>query len=164
MYTINLFYSFHTPPKPHTSVPYMISDSHTISYVLSSIITNTMEGYRPAFSVAFYPLVSAKVLCSFRPPVLPNVTPISSKPDSRNTPSPTNPGEEGIADAPGNDGNTSMPEQVKRPNPWMMMMMMMMVLSVFRTFILHLSVAFHFSRFCNTIISALLRLHSKSHF
>jgi hypothetical protein len=28
-------------------------------------------------------------------------------PDSRNTPSPTNPGEEGIADAPGNDGNAS---------------------------------------------------------
>ena len=24
----------------------------------------------------------------------------------------------------GNDGNASMPEEVKRPNPWMMMMMM----------------------------------------
>jgi len=24
-------------------------------------------------------------------------------------------------DAPGNDGNASMPEEVKRPNPWMMM-------------------------------------------
>jgi hypothetical protein len=32
-------------------------------------------------------------------------------------------------DAPRNDGNASMPEQVKRPNPWrkLMMMMMMMV-------------------------------------
>ena len=35
-------------------------------------------------------------------------------------------------DAPANDGNASMPEQVKRPNPWMkkkkkMMMMMMMM-------------------------------------
>jgi hypothetical protein len=26
-------------------------------------------------------------------------------------------------DALGNDGNASMPEQVSRPNPWMMMMM-----------------------------------------
>ena len=30
-------------------------------------------------------------------------------------------------DSPGNDGNASMPEQVKRPNPWMMMMRMMMI-------------------------------------
>jgi len=27
-------------------------------------------------------------------------------------------------DAPGNDGNASMPEQVKRPNPWRKKMMM----------------------------------------
>ena len=37
-------------------------------------------------------------------------------------------------DAPGNDGNASMPEQVKRPNPWrkivLMMMMMMMMMKV----------------------------------
>ena len=46
-------------------------------------------------------------------------------PDSRNTPSTTDLVEEEIVDAPGNDGNASMPEQVKRPNPWMMMMMMM---------------------------------------
>ena len=26
-------------------------------------------------------------------------------------------------DAPGNDGNASMPEQAKRPNPWRKMMM-----------------------------------------
>jgi hypothetical protein len=51
----------------------------------------------------------------------------------------TNPEEEEIVDVPENDGNASMPEQVKRPNPWekekekkkkkkmMMMMMMMMV-------------------------------------
>jgi hypothetical protein len=31
-------------------------------------------------------------------------------------------------DAPGNEGNTSMPEQVKIPNPWMTMMMMMMMM------------------------------------
>jgi len=48
-------------------------------------------------------------------------------PDCRNTPSPTNPGEEGIADAPGNDGNASMPEQVKRPNPWRKMVMKMII-------------------------------------
>ena len=42
-------------------------------------------------------------------------------------PSPTNTGEEGIADAPGNDGNASMPEQVKRPNPWRKMMMIQSV-------------------------------------
>ena len=49
-------------------------------------------------------------------------------PDSRITPSHTNPGEEGIADAPVNDGNTSMPEQVKGLNPWRKMTMMMISL------------------------------------
>jgi hypothetical protein len=42
-------------------------------------------------------------------------------------PSPTNPGEEGIVDAPGNNGNASMLEQVKRPNPWRKMMMIYLV-------------------------------------
>ena len=54
--------------------------------------------------------------------------------DSRNTPSTTNLEEEEIVDAPGNDGNASVPEQVKRPNPWrrrlMMMMMMMMMMII----------------------------------
>jgi hypothetical protein len=45
-------------------------------------------------------------------------------PDCRNTPSPTNLGEEGNVDVPGKDGNASMPEQVKRPNTWKKMMMM----------------------------------------
>ena len=44
----------------------------------------------------------------------------------RNTPSTTNLEEEEIVDAPGNDGNASMPEQFKRPNQWSKMMMMMM--------------------------------------
>jgi hypothetical protein len=44
-------------------------------------------------------------------------------PDFWNTPSTTNLEEEEIVDAPGNDGNASMPEQVKRPNPWRKMMM-----------------------------------------
>ena len=44
-------------------------------------------------------------------------------PDSRNTPSTTNLEEEEIVDAPGNDGNASMPEQVKRPNAWRKIMM-----------------------------------------
>ena len=47
-------------------------------------------------------------------------------PDSRNTPSTTNLVEQEIVDAPGNDCNASMPEQLKRPNPWGKMMMMMM--------------------------------------
>jgi hypothetical protein len=33
-------------------------------------------------------------------------------------------------DAPGKDGNASMPEQVKQPNPWRKMMMMMMVCTI----------------------------------
>ena len=51
-------------------------------------------------------------------------------PDSRNTPSTTNLEEENV-DVPGNDGNASMPEQVKRPNAWrkMMTMMMMMIIN-----------------------------------
>ena len=44
--------------------------------------------------------------------------------NTRNTPSTTNLEEEEIVDASGNDGNASMPEQVKRPNPWRKMMMM----------------------------------------
>ena len=45
-------------------------------------------------------------------------------PDSRNTPSTTNLEEEEIMDDPENDGNASMSEQVKRPNPWSKMIMM----------------------------------------
>ena len=33
-----------------------------------------------------------------------------------------------MADALGNDGNASMPEQVKRPNPWRKMMMMIIIM------------------------------------
>jgi len=51
-------------------------------------------------------------------------------PDSRNTSSPTNPWEEGITDAAGNVVNASMPEQVKRPNPWRKMMMMMIIVTM----------------------------------
>jgi hypothetical protein len=52
-------------------------------------------------------------------------------PDFRNTPSATNLEEEEIVDAPGNDGNASMPEQVKRPNPCRKMMMMMTMILAF---------------------------------
>jgi hypothetical protein len=45
-------------------------------------------------------------------------------PDFRKTPSTTNLEEEDIVDAPGKDGNASMPEQVKRPNTCRKMMMM----------------------------------------
>ena len=50
-------------------------------------------------------------------------------PDSRNTPSTTNLEKEEIVDAPGNDGNASMPEQVKRTNPWRKIMMMIMMMN-----------------------------------
>jgi len=43
-------------------------------------------------------------------------------PDSRNKLSTTNTEDEEIVDAPGNDGNASMPEQFKVPNPWRKMM------------------------------------------
>ena len=48
-----------------------------------------------------------------------------TKPDFQNTPSTTNLEEEEIVGAPGNDGNASVPEEVKRPNPWRKVMMMM---------------------------------------
>jgi hypothetical protein len=51
--------------------------------------------------------------------------------DFQNTPSTTNLEEKEIMDAPGNDGNASMPGQVKRPNPWRKMMMMMIYLKPF---------------------------------
>jgi hypothetical protein len=41
---------------------------------------------------------------------------------SKITLSTTNLKKEEVVDAPGNDGNASMPEQVKRPNPWKKMM------------------------------------------
>jgi hypothetical protein len=47
--------------------------------------------------------------------------------DCRNTTSTSNLEEEEIVDAPGNDGNVSVPEHVKRTNPWRKMMMMMMM-------------------------------------
>jgi hypothetical protein len=47
-------------------------------------------------------------------------------PDFRNTPSTTNLEEEELVDAPGKDGSASMPEQVKRPNPWRKMMMIIL--------------------------------------
>jgi len=47
-------------------------------------------------------------------------------PDFRNTPSTTDLKEEEIVDGLGNDGNSSMPEQVNRPNPCRKIMMMMM--------------------------------------
>jgi hypothetical protein len=53
-------------------------------------------------------------------------------PDSRNTPSTTNLEEKEIVEAPGNDGKSSMPEQVKRPNPWGKMMMLMMMMMIKR--------------------------------
>jgi len=55
-------------------------------------------------------------------------------PDFRNTPSTTGLVVEEIVDALGNDGDTSIPEQVRRPNPWrkkMMMMMMMMMMMIY---------------------------------
>jgi hypothetical protein len=44
-------------------------------------------------------------------------------PDFRTTPSTKNLKEEENVDVPGNDGNASMPEQVKRPNLWRKMML-----------------------------------------
>jgi len=33
-------------------------------------------------------------------------------------------------DAPGNDGKASMPEEVKRPNPWWKMLLLMMMTTI----------------------------------
>jgi hypothetical protein len=52
-------------------------------------------------------------------------------PDCRNAPSTTNLEAEEIVDAPGNDGNASTPEQVKRPNPWRKKKKMMMMMTLF---------------------------------
>jgi hypothetical protein len=52
--------------------------------------------------------------------------------DCRNTPSTTNLEEEEIVDAPGKDGKSSMPEQVKRPNPWRKIMTMMKITGILK--------------------------------
>jgi heme/copper-type cytochrome/quinol oxidase subunit 2 len=63
-------------------------------------------------------------------------------------PSTTNPKDEEIVDAPGNDGNASMPEQVKRPNPWRkMMMMMMMTMCIFVVVVLFVLSFFKYCTF-----------------
>jgi hypothetical protein len=49
-------------------------------------------------------------------------------PDFRNTPSTTNLEEEEIVDAPGKDGNASMPEQFKRHNPWRKMISIIIII------------------------------------
>ena len=54
-------------------------------------------------------------------------------PDFRNTPSTTNLEEEEIVDAPGNDGNASMPEQVKRPNPWRKIIIIIIIITYLLT-------------------------------
>ena len=54
----------------------------------------------------------------------------ATTPDVRNIPSTTNLEKEEIVDVPGNDGNASMPEQVKRLNPWKKMMMMMKMMMI----------------------------------
>jgi len=51
-------------------------------------------------------------------------------PDFRNTPSTTNLEKEEVVDALGKDGTASMPEQVNRPNPWMMMMTISMPFAI----------------------------------
>jgi hypothetical protein len=51
--------------------------------------------------------------------------------DFRNTPSTAILEEEEIVEAPGNGDNGSMPEQVKRPNPWRNMMMLMSIKAKF---------------------------------
>jgi len=56
-------------------------------------------------------------------------------PDCRNTPSTTNLEEEEIVDAPGNDGNASMPELVKRPNPWRKIVIIIIILLDYYYFI-----------------------------
>ena len=50
----------------------------------------------------------------------------------------TNLEEEEIVDAPGNDGNASIPETVKRPNPWRKMMMMISSVVQSNTFIVQI--------------------------
>jgi hypothetical protein len=60
-------------------------------------------------------------------------------PDSRNTPATTNLEEKEIVGASANDGNASMPEQVKRPNPWRKMMMMMIMMNLIQHAFLYIS-------------------------
>jgi hypothetical protein len=52
--------------------------------------------------------------------------------DFRNTSSTTKLKREEIVDAPGKDGNGSMQEQVKRPNPWRKKKKMMMMMKIMR--------------------------------
>jgi len=52
-------------------------------------------------------------------------------PNCRNTPSNANLEEEEIVDDPGNDGNASMSEQVKRPNPWRKMIVYLLICQIY---------------------------------
>jgi hypothetical protein len=54
--------------------------------------------------------------------------------DSLNTPSTTNLEGEEIVDAPEKDGNASIPEQVKRPNPWRKIIIIIIIIIIIRIF------------------------------
>jgi hypothetical protein len=80
----------------------------------------------------------------------------------------TNLEEEEIVDAPGNHGNASMPEQIKRPNPWRKTTMMMMMIlgsleracefkfhqhQVFVFFPLRRFQSIYATTFCNSVVA-----------
>jgi len=50
--------------------------------------------------------------------------------DSRNKTSTTNPEDEEAVDAPGKDDNASMPEHVKRRNPWRKMIIVIIIIII----------------------------------
>jgi len=60
-----------------------------------------------------------------------------TKPDSQNTLSTTNLEEKEIVDAPRNDGNASMTEQVKTPNPWRKIIIIIIIIIIFIITFLH---------------------------
>ena len=126
-------------PTPMQFVPY--SEARTEAHLTKNEVSHL------SFAVYFLPSILVSSTFRFLYSIVPflfsvfrsNVFVITNKtgsttlkkwttPDSRNTPSTTNLEEEETVDAPRNDGNGSMPEQVKRPNPWRKMMMMMMYL------------------------------------
>jgi len=89
---------------------------NTLQYTTPPVIAHIARYFRyaPSYTQYSYYVLFSTILKEWTTPYF------------RNTPSTINLEEEEIVDAPANHGNASMPEQIKRPNPWRKMMMMRM--------------------------------------
>ena len=94
--------------RPYCILIYIYIYIYTYKIYISSLLISSS----PVHAV---PLLRKHISAPSTPAMSPDRT--DNTRHTPETPSTTNLEEEETVDAPGNDGNASMPEQVKRPNP-----------------------------------------------